>query len=53
MRKKMFRDIVEEDFLGHEQYKSPDEMYKEYCGYYGDFVGPDTVVKMVQFEVDA
>lgn len=51
VREKMFRDIIEEDFLGHEQYKSPDEMYKEYRGYYGDFVGPETVVKMIRFEV--
>lgn len=51
VQEKIFQDVTEEDFVGHEQYKSPDDMYAEYRGYYGDFVGPETVVKIIRFQI--
>ncbi|MCA9358792.1 ASCH domain-containing protein [Candidatus Kaiserbacteria bacterium] len=41
--------LQEEDWIGHEKYSSPEEMYKTYRGYYGDKVGPDTKLKIIDF----
>jgi hypothetical protein len=37
------------DWAGHERYNSEAEMYETYRGYYGDKVGPDTEVKIIDF----
>lgn len=50
VQEKKFKEVVPADFIGHEQYKSPEAMYEEYRGYYGDGIGPETVVKMIRFE---
>lgn len=50
---KKFKEVIEEDFIGHEKYKSPEDMYAEYRGYYGDFVGPETLVKMIRFTINS
>jgi len=48
--KKMSK-LVESDFDGHEKFSSEEEMYKTYRTYYGDKVGPDTVVKIIRFKL--
>lgn len=52
VQEKKFQDIIPADFDGHEQYENSEEMYKEYRGYYGDFVGPETFVKIIRFQVN-
>lgn len=40
------------DWEGHERFTNEDEMYKNYRGYYpGREIGPDTIVKIVHFEL--
>lgn len=51
VKEKKFSDITDIDFLGHEPFKSTDEMYKTYQDYYGDRVVLETVVKIIDFEV--
>lgn len=48
---KPFRDLTEEDKMGHETFGSDDEMYRTYSGYYGTTVTPDTRVKIIWFEL--
>ncbi|HET8709457.1 MAG TPA: reverse transcriptase-like protein [Candidatus Saccharimonadales bacterium] len=43
-------DISKEDYDGHEEFASPQEMLKTYQGYYGDSVSFKTPVKVVHFE---
>lgn len=47
---KKLGDVEESDFDGHEKYQSEEEMYKTYRTYYGDKVGPETVVKIIRFK---
>ncbi|MFT5832335.1 MAG: hypothetical protein ACI9SY_000721 [Candidatus Paceibacteria bacterium] len=37
------------DWEGHERYSSEEAMYAEYKKYYGNAVGPDTEVKIINF----
>lgn len=47
------KDIVEEDFIGHEKFKDEAEMYATYKSYYGEEkVTPDSLVKMVDFVLE-
>ena len=48
---KKMSELQDSDFDGHEKFSSEEEMYKTYRTYYGDRVGPDTVVKMIRFEL--
>ena len=48
---KRMGDLEDSDFDGHEKFASEDEMYANYRTYYGDRVGPDTIVKIIRFEV--
>ena len=48
---KKMSELDEADFDGHEKFTSEDEMYRTYRSYYGDRVGPDTVVKIIRFEL--
>ncbi len=43
-------DISNEDYEGHAQYDSPDEMLRAYRGYYGDSVSFKTPVKVIRFD---
>ena len=49
MKIKTLGTLTDEDWEGHERYKSDEEMYKTFKGYYGDKVNPDTEVKMMTF----
>jgi hypothetical protein len=44
--------LTESDWTGHERYESDEAMYTAYRGYYGDTVGPDTEVKIIQFSFE-
>ena len=46
---KSLGSVTDEDFDAHERYESPEKMYEAFRGYYGDQVGPDTLVKIVRF----
>lgn len=48
---KPFRDLTPEDWLGHEEFPSREEMYKTYSGYYRRKVTPDTIVKIIHFRL--
>lgn len=41
--------LTDEDWVGHERYTSEVEMYETYKRYYGDKVGCDTEVKIIDF----
>lgn len=42
-------NLKPQDWLGHETYSSVEEMYETYRGYYGDRVGPDSELKIIDF----
>jgi hypothetical protein len=44
-------ELQDSDFDGHENFLSDEEMYKTYRTYYGDKVGPDTLVKIIHFKL--
>lgn len=48
---KPFEDLTNEDKKGHEKFNSDKEMYKTYSGYYNTVVGPETVLKILWFEL--
>ena len=50
LEKKM-GELEDSDFDGHEKFSNNDEMYQTYRTYYGDRVGPDTVVKIIRFRL--
>jgi hypothetical protein len=41
--------LEESDWEGHETYSSEEEMYETYKTYYGDKVGPDSELKIIDF----
>lgn len=51
VKEKKMRDLTDEDFDGHERFESDEEMYKHYNIYYGGKVNPDTVVKIIKFDL--
>jgi len=48
---KRFGNFSETDKLGHESYSNDTEMYAEYSKYYQTAVGPNTIVKIIWFEL--
>ena len=48
---KKLSEVGDSDFDGHEKYSSGEEMYQTYRAYYGDKVGPDTIVKIIRFRL--
>lgn len=50
LRTKTLGSLEEEDWVGHEQFPSEEDMYATYGKYYGNRVEPDTEVKIIQFE---
>lgn len=51
VREKKLKDVQSSDFEGHEKYESEEKMYETYRRYYGEKVNPDTIVKMIDFEL--
>lgn len=49
LRAKTLGTLEESDWEGHERYSTETEMYKTFKGFYGDEVGPDTEVKIIDF----
>ncbi len=49
LKTKTLGTLEESDWEGHERYNSEAEMYETYRVYYGDEVGPDTEVKIIDF----
>lgn len=46
---KPFSELTSEDKVGHESYRSDEEMYKTYESYYNTHIGPETIVKIIWF----
>ncbi|MDO8425706.1 MAG: ASCH domain-containing protein [bacterium] len=49
VREKRLGEVEDADFDGHERFASEEEMYQTYRTYYGDEVGPQTLVKIIRF----
>jgi hypothetical protein len=49
LKDKTLGTLEESDWVGHERYSSDKEMYETFKGFYGDKVGPDTEVKIIDF----
>jgi hypothetical protein len=47
----LFKDLTENDRLGHEAYQSNEQMYAEFSRYYNTTVGPMTSLKIVNYQV--
>jgi hypothetical protein len=50
LRIKTLGTLVSNDWDGHETFASEEEMYATYKTYYGDKVGPDSEVKIINFD---
>lgn len=48
---KPFREFTGKEKDGHERFNSDKEMVDQYKKYYGDWVNPETVVKIIRFEL--
>lgn len=48
---KKMNELNDNDFDGHEKFASTEEMYQTYRKYYGDKIGPDTIVKVIRFKL--
>jgi len=49
LKTKTLGTLEESDWKGHERYSTETEMYETFKGFYGDGVGPDTEVKIIDF----
>lgn len=49
--KKPMGKLTKEDKEGHEKFKSEKEMYETYSKYYKQNVNPETIVKIIKFEL--
>jgi len=47
LKTKTLGSLEESDWEGHEKFESEEKMYDTYRYYYGDQVGPDTEVKII------
>jgi hypothetical protein len=48
---KKFKDLTDNDRLGHELYSSENEMYKSFSNDYKKVVDPETEVKVIKFRI--
>ena len=53
LKTKTLGTLEEADWEGHERFDSKEEMYATYRTYYGDGVGPNTEVKIINFTFTA
>ncbi len=51
VKETMFKDVTEEDKVGHEKYQSEEEMYKVYSEYYKTRIVPETRLKIIKFRL--
>lgn len=51
VQEKKMKELEDSDFEGHEKFASEEDMYRTYRSYYGESVGPDTIVKIIRFEI--
>jgi hypothetical protein len=51
VREKELGNLVPADFEGHEKFESEEAMYAAYRTYYGNRVTPETVVKIIRFQM--
>ena len=51
IRQKKLGKIEQGDYKGHEKFKSNEEMLETYKKYYGDKIGWNTVVKIIEFKL--
>ena len=51
VREKKMGELEDNDFDGHEKFSSEEEMYQAYRAYFGDKVGPETIVKIIRFKL--
>ena len=51
MTEKLFCDLTEEDWQGHEKFSSEEEMHETYGRYYKQPVDQDTIVKIINFDL--
>jgi hypothetical protein len=49
LKVKTLGGLTDADWAGHEKFSSEKEMYETYQGYYGETVGPDTEVKIINY----
>lgn len=48
---KLFSNLNDEDWVGHEKFASDQEMYQSYSQLYRKKVGPNTQVKIISFKL--
>ena len=48
---KSFKELTDEDKVGHETFADDAEMYRTYSTYYKTEVGPETRLKIIWFEL--
>ncbi len=51
VKETMFKDLTEEDKVGHEKYKTEEEMYRVYSEYYKTKIMPETRLKIIKFRL--
>lgn len=51
VKEKKLGDLEDLDFEGHEKFESEEKMYEEYRKYYGNKVGPNSLVKIIKFKL--
>ncbi len=52
VREKKLGEVSDKDFdEGHEKYQSLEDMYNSYRKYYGDYVGPNSLLKIINFRL--
>ena len=49
LKVKTLGTLEETDWIGHEKFASEAEMYETYKTYYGDSVGPESELKIINF----
>ena len=48
---KSFKNLTDDDWVGHEKFSSNQEMYKTYSRYYGCEVNENTILKIIKFKL--
>ena len=52
IKEKRIRELKEEDFEGHEKFENEKDMVDQYREYYGDKVNTESVVKIINFNLN-